>query len=471
MTKELQSGVSTSHIGSFRAVFDVTNRADIERIGDVVAPAADELAEVFYQVMLADGNDAARFLDHELVHSRLGAALARWLRDLFSWREQPDEIERLVATQLHVGSVHARIDLPLHLLNHGFGVLKETIGERIAAALGADAPGLFRVLSLMHRMVDLASAAMDESYLHDLMNGARQVQVRQNQLIGQDMVVRLERLRASLFDWQRRVVTLLYRSDLPVSAQIPGAALSDFGLWITHKAGLFFAGMPEVNELERFVVQLDELPRRLCELRRQERSASALDRGVEELDALVTRMSWLLSCLIERHTEGEAARDTLTHLFNRRFLDTILQREIRYCALSQSRFAVLLVDLDHFKRINDTYGHPVGDKVLQQTAELLQSNIRAGDFLFRYGGEEFLIVMTDVTTEQATRAAASLVRSCEAKVFEIGQNETVPVTLSIGVALHDGHPDYTQLLARADCALYAAKTGGRNRCAVAGQGN
>ena len=130
-------------------------------------------------------------------------------------------------------------------------------------------------------------------------------------------------------------------------------------------------------------------------------------------------------------------------------------------------FSVLALDIDYFKRINDSFGHDAGDRVLQQLATVLVNSSRAGDYLFRLGGEEFLMLLVDTDLNGARRTAEKLRASVEREVFRLPQERTLNVTLSVGVACFNGHPDYQQLMRRADEALYAAKHGGRNQVVVA----
>ncbi len=106
--------------------------------------------------------------------------------------------------------------------------------------------------------------------------------------------------------------------------------------------------------------------------------------------------------------EQESGRYALTQLFNRRYLETILNYEIEFNIKQGSQFAVLYIDIDHFKRINDLYGHDRGDLVLAEIADLLLKSVRAGDYVFRYGGEEFLVVLTNTTALHAKDIAEKL---------------------------------------------------------------
>ncbi|MGV3634896.1 MAG: GGDEF domain-containing protein, partial [Pseudorhodoplanes sp.] len=129
--------------------------------------------------------------------------------------------------------------------------------------------------------------------------------------------------------------------------------------------------------------------------------------------------------------------------------------------------AVLLIDLDHFKTINDTFGHPLGDRVLQVFAETAHNHIGTDDLLGRLGGEEFAVALFDVDRDRAMEIAENIRRAFEHVAAEV-DGHPVGGTCSIGVALcDDGHFDMTELLGQADQALYSAKERGRNRSELA----
>lgn len=128
---------------------------------------------------------------------------------------------------------------------------------------------------------------------------------------------------------------------------------------------------------------------------------------------------------------------------------------------------MLLLDIDHFKRVNDQHGHDAGDRVLQSLASVLVNQMRASDFVFRYGGEEFLVVLGEVDVARAESIAEMLRQRVASADILLAANQSIKITVSIGVAAFDGHPDYQRLVERADKALYDAKHGGRNRCVLA----
>lgn len=158
--------------------------------------------------------------------------------------------------------------------------------------------------------------------------------------------------------------------------------------------------------------------------------------------------------------ERLARQDALTGLNNRRAADERLLEEFQRWGRSGATYALLLMDIDFFKRVNDTYGHKEGDRVLQHVAELLRRQVRSTDFLARFGGEEFLALLPDTDREGAQVMAEKLRAQVEASPLEpVGR-----VTLSIGLALIKvGDTDPEAALRRADAALYRAKGAGRNR--------
>jgi len=156
-----------------------------------------------------------------------------------------------------------------------------------------------------------------------------------------------------------------------------------------------------------------------------------------------------------------ATRDELTGLPNRRHLQGLLDFEFGRCSRAGGGFSVALIDLDHFKRINDRHGHAAGDRVLQRFAEVASSELRGCDALARWGGEEFLLLMPG-TSQASARSAVERLRERIAQL-PAGADDGPAFTLSAGVAEHRSAETVAETLSRADQALYAAKAAGRNR--------
>lgn len=163
----------------------------------------------------------------------------------------------------------------------------------------------------------------------------------------------------------------------------------------------------------------------------------------------------------------ETLRDPLTGLFNRRFLDESFDRELARARRDNLPLALLMIDIDHFKQLNDTYGHPAGDEIIRRVGRLIQSRARSGDLPCRYGGEEFLLVLPNMALATAVERAEEW-RVAFANDWSVIGNHAVAVTVSIGVAVFPCHGGTSKALVEAvDQALYAAKRGGRNRVVAA----
>jgi diguanylate cyclase (GGDEF)-like protein len=169
----------------------------------------------------------------------------------------------------------------------------------------------------------------------------------------------------------------------------------------------------------------------------------------------------------QRAFEQAATVDALTGLHNRRWLDEAFARQMTRCVEDGEAFSVVMCDVDLFKRINDTWGHVVGDQVLVQIAQTLANNIRPGDLLARYGGEEFALALPATDLDEAFAVAERLRRAVEYLALPFMQGETMPhLTISLGVARLHGDQTIQAVVAQADEALYRAKDGGRNRVVI-----
>jgi len=188
-----------------------------------------------------------------------------------------------------------------------------------------------------------------------------------------------------------------------------------------------------------------------------EQEAVASRREIESLRSQLTR-----AC-------NEALLDTLTGILNRRGLDLRLNALLAEKVGSETSHCLIMLDIDHFKRVNDTHGHVVGDRVIQALGKVLKGSVQPGQVAARYGGEEFAILMPNSSVEDSMRVAAALRTRVKALSVEDRRRggPSVSVTISLGVTALRSGDDVSRFIARADGALYASKQNGRDRVSFA----
>jgi diguanylate cyclase (GGDEF)-like protein len=162
--------------------------------------------------------------------------------------------------------------------------------------------------------------------------------------------------------------------------------------------------------------------------------------------------------------EHQSIRDGLTNLFNRHFMEISLDREIRRAARNKAEFSVLMLDVDHFKLFNDTYGHEAGDNILREVAEIFRQSVRAEDIICRYGGEEFVIILPETAPDAALERSETIRQRVKEMRMRFRGEALRELTISIGVAVYPHSGDTLEEMLRAsDRALYIAKQRGRNQ--------
>jgi len=445
----------------WRRLSEETPAAVRQLVGEIVCRQAAALTDLFYRDMLRD-EEARTFLDNDLVNQRLHAAMQRWLCELFSGAQQ--DPEAIYKHQCHIGEVHARIQLPIALVTRGARLLKHAIYNHLVES-SLERGELVKATNFVAETIDLALDAMTDYYVIDMEKQTRTDEAYRMFALGQNMLAERERQRAAILEWAQQILLkLLADSD---DAQLPDIKHSEFGMWLQHKAAIIFESAPELEQIRQRIEEVEKsLFPKLIESRRNRGGAGAL---MKEIEAGIAEIKFMLGGLFDRFIEVESGRDALTRLLNRRFLPAVLTREMGLARRSGVPFALLLLDLDRFKKINDTYGHAAGDLVLQQAADLVVSSVRAGDFVFRYGGEEMLIVLVEVDRNKALQVAETIRQRFASEPLRVGDGQTAQVTASVGIATYNGHPDYETMLKDADGALYEAKEAGRNRCVVSGR--
>ncbi len=194
-----------------------------------------------------------------------------------------------------------------------------------------------------------------------------------------------------------------------------------------------------------------------------------VERNMESLEELTEIASMSIAGLnLRARLEHQSIRDGLTNLFNRHFMEISLDREVRRATRNNTDLSILMLDVDHFKKFNDTHGHEAGDCILREVSEVFRQSVRSEDIVCRYGGEEFVIILPE-TSQDAAMERAEAIRKRVGQVRVHFRSEVLgELTISIGVATHpQSGTTLDELLRSSDRALYAAKRAGRDQVVMA----
>ena len=199
--------------------------------------------------------------------------------------------------------------------------------------------------------------------------------------------------------------------------------------------------------------------------RRNQRFSEQEQANLEAL--LVPLLFPMRNALLYRAATQSALRDPLTGTGNRIAMDQTLEREIHMARRHQQPLSLLMLDIDHFKRVNDSHGHAAGDQILKAVATSIKNQLRNVDMVFRFGGEEFLILLSNTSREAAAMVGERLRYSSQMADYQV-EGKQIELTVSLGCSTLLPAESADSLLRRADSALYVAKREGRNRLAMAG---
>lgn len=418
------------------------------------------LADHFYQQMMQD-TAASAFLSHDLVKTRLNSSLQQWLVSLFSV-VSAEQLQAVIAQQIKVGEVHARIGIPVYLVLKGVRHLKDKFFELLQASQASE-DLLLNSSKLLNATIDIAMEVMSLAYANSHERLSRSEEAYRLFSVAQNIAYERDKQRALLLDWENH---LMFDCAVGLTAsQLPRIASSEFGLWFRHKGAHAFEGGTEATVILQAMQHIDDVLIPLFDVQSTERNTHL--QLLRDLREQSKSIRYHLDVLFEQNTELESGRDVLTRLLNRKFLTAVMTKEVSYARQHNTTFAVLAIDIDHFKQINDNHGHEGGDSVLQQVATLFNNNSRGGDYLFRLGGEEFLMLVVDIEQDNAVKVAEKIRKQVASERFLLARDQYTQLSISIGLAMHNGHPDYERALRRADDALYKAKRSGRNCVVVA----
>lgn len=444
-----------------RAIKDASIEARV-LLKSVAAGHATSFADQFYAALLADPQSSA-FISHSAVEERLHASFERWVRLLLADFD-PSSIPEAIETQKHIGEVHARVNIRIELVLRASRVMKRAILNKLIETEPYSYTIRREASLLALEIIDFALEVMSSEYTVASESAARADQAYRSYAATVNMSFEREAQRSALFDWSNRLLQEVMMATGELS--LARISQSSFGLWVRHKAHALFPKQSAMHEILNLMRTIDGDCLSEVESAQREGDELTLKRAMREVVRYTEQIRLALDLLFDEAIRVESGRDALTQLLSRRFLPSVLSREISLARETNIGFAVLLLDVDHFKSINDRYGHDVGDRVLQRIANQLTQSARSGDFVFRYGGEEFLIVCVELSAAAARSAAERFRREIEGLSIELEGQAPLKITASVGVAVYDGHPDYERLIKHADEALYEAKERGRNLVVV-----
>ncbi|MCB5411234.1 GGDEF domain-containing protein [Pseudogemmobacter faecipullorum] len=421
----------------------------------LVADKAPELVENFYSELGKDP-DARDFLSQDLVADRLAGALRRWLTGLFPADAAPD-FQQMAEVQLHVGAVHSRIGLPLKLVTRA---LRLMIDGLIAAAAGrysdADQSAMLRAAVAT---LSIAIDIMNTAYVEKSRQNDRSAEAFRLFSLGKNMSQEREAQRAAMAEWLQEAMYVIATGDQ--LDRLSDMRSSEFGLWLSHRGDVIFEGTHEIERARRVMERID------AEILPAIRRGGDLRLLLQRLNDEAARIRALVAECFSAAARIEGGHDALTGVLSRRFMDTILTREVETARKRRHKFSVALVDIDHFKAVNDRYGHAVGDLALRHCVQVIAESARVGDFVFRYGGEEFLVTLAEMDLIEARSFGEQLLAALRNRPLHLEDGTSIIMTASIGVAEFSGEPDFLRLTEAADRALYEAKHLGRSQVRAA----
>jgi diguanylate cyclase len=320
------------------------------------------------------------------------------------------------------------------------------------------------VLRLLRLLVDnITELVVDDRWLHGQMDVVRRVLTDPSDI---QLIEDAERSIKAVITKQGMIKTGLNDAKSTIKDMVTrfidqlGAMSQSTGAY-QDKLDHYSTVIRDTDDISELSSVLDDLMRETRQI--QDETARSRENIIavrERAEAAEQKVRQLEAELVQA---SELVReDQLTGVLNRRGLDDAFERELSRAERSGSLLCIALLDLDNFKRLNDTHGHQAGDRALVHMIELVKSTVRPHDIIARYGGEEFLILLPDTGVEEAESVIVRLQRNLT-KHFFLHNNERLLITFSAGVALHQCGESRELLVERADMALYQAKKTGKNR--------
>ncbi len=447
----MPQNVSIQLSETWKSICDQYSALDHHLTVELTTKNLDAFVAAFYKQILLEPESAEYFSDN-IIQKRLIDTLKAWLLETFNVALN-GQYESAVLRQQKVGNVHARVGIPSWLIMRGVREIERTMFEYIASD---NSTNYMNVVSYVVQLLGFSTEIMCRTYEdktaknHEVKHSYRLFSAMQ------DVAVHKDRQRGSLLDWENDLMFKIFSGQGKFYQQL--FSKSEFGLWFIHKASYAFTGSEQVGLITKRIYEIDALTEECMLLEGREQ----LMLMVQKIRSINREIQHLVDQLFQVTEYIESGNDALTQLLNRRYLNTIVGREISYARKHRSALSLLALDADYFKTVNDRYGHAAGDMALKFIAETLQKFSKGSDYAFRIGGEEFLLLLVDSDLSRAKMVAENIRMCIEDTTLQTSVGEDFNFTVSIGCTQYDGHPDYQRFLDATDLALYSAKNRGRN---------
>lgn len=352
----------------------------------------------------------------------------------------------------------ARNDSPFIIFSHQFGVLRNLM---LRLVLDRDTEEAKRVFTLVENLEEDFAAVYLRVFLNRL---ATRNHLRLSHIHGLSDKNLLVYFEAHL-EWMARLVDAVAARRVEGMPE-PDPTRCEFGRWLNEND--LIRDRSHHSQIRRIHEAMHHVVDEVRMIMEHQRASAPIYALLKKAEVHSLELGNEVSLLNNRVIMSVYNKDPLTGFLSRRFMDRVLLNQMEIAKATETAFSLVMFDLDHFKCINDTYGHPTGDRLLEHVAALVRETLRQSDLVFRYGGEEFLLVLPSTPLAQAQQLAERLRRQIEEKPLPA----PTPITASASFGVTEISPDgYTvvdsmlvrDLLAQCDAKLYAAKHLGRNR--------
>ncbi len=466
MDENIKDLITEIYLDHFKEIYQRSEPELVNEIHNVVQENADHISELYFDLLLsAEGND--NLFNKETIESDVKLGFKNWLNKLFIYQDSDEQIIEFIHYQLQVGRKFVRMNMPSHLLNLGTRFLKMQLCKLITDD-SRSVRKTHDTFIQITMVIDTCMSITMEAYLYDRLMNERRSQALLNHIAGAELAEACQTVRADLYGWHTNFLSTMLRPGNIVRTALPAISQAPFALWVRHKAKVIFHESEDVAGIDNEINVIENKLDSIVEYKNKQEMDAFLA-IVQEIENSVNRIAFFLASLTEHAHTSETCRDPLTKLYSRRYLDIILQKETNLALTNNSPYMLLMLDVDDFKQVNDTHGHPEGDKVIQNIADLINESVRATDYVFRYGGDEFLILLVNAKKDRAEELATEI-------ILKVGNhsapsandtNKAISATsISIGIAEFTGSLDYNSVIKKADTALMSAKRKGKNMYAV-----